>query len=240
MSMAKISLQQSYSDEIDESSPYYVPEVHQGKIPANFFCRGWNGKRNKYCRAEAGRGTDHKGQGRCLNHGGSAPIKHGRYSSVPRGAVAELQAELELENEEDKMNIMPEATLMRALTGSLVEQFEDFIQGIIKFNDMEEEESQIEKRKPMYLKSPSLKDVIESLEKCAEVVNKIHKQRSANAISLKEFLRVQAVQAEIVRDTMDDLEVKLKLGPVQAELMQEAKLKIANKWKELKISNSIR
>jgi len=39
-------------------------------------CNGWSGKRQKYCRAPAGRETDHVGEGRCKYHDGRPPT-HG-------------------------------------------------------------------------------------------------------------------------------------------------------------------
>lgn len=47
------------------------------------------------CRNPAGFKTEHPGVGRCRNHGGCTPIKHGRYSIYVRstlGEVARLQA----------------------------------------------------------------------------------------------------------------------------------------------------
>lgn len=236
MSDAKLSLQASKNSETPPESIYFVPDEFMGKLEPNFFCRGWNSKRNKYCRAEAGRGTDHKGIGRCTNHGGSTPIKSGRYSNVPRGAMKELLDEFNLESEEEKLNIMPEADMMRALTAQVIEKWEEFQTGILRFNELEEEEAKEEKRKPNYVRAPSLKDTIEVLERCAEVVNKIHKQKAANAVSLKDFLRIMSAMAEVVRDETEGVERKLKLTPMQVEQMQEMRERISEKWKDIRIN----
>lgn len=223
----------------DPHSEFYVPEEFIGNpIPPNWFCRGWNSKRGKYCRARSGAGTDHPGQGRCRNHGGKTPIVHGRYSEVPRGALAEIHDQLELESDEDKLNILPEATLLRALASAYVEQFEDFMHGVIRFNHLEGEEAAIEKRKPMYINPPSIQDVAAAVMKSAEVIDKVHKQRSANAISLKEFLRVMGLMSDIVVTNVRALEQKLRLTPVQCEEIDRALEKIGEEWKGLKYSKT--
>lgn len=56
----------------------YLPTENVGQpIAANYFCRFWNPKRNKYCGARAGFATEHPGVGRCKRHGGTSRIKHG-------------------------------------------------------------------------------------------------------------------------------------------------------------------
>lgn len=223
----------------DPDSPFYVPETFIGNpIPPNWFCRGWNSKRSKYCRARSGAGTDHPGQGRCRNHGGKTPIIHGRYSEVPRGALAEIHDQLELETDEEKMNILPEATMLRALAGTYVEQFEDFMHGIMRFNELEREEAIEEKRKPMYISPPTIQDVAAAIVKSAEVVDKVHKQRSQNAVSLKEFLRVMGLMSDIVVTNVRGLEQKLRLTPVQCEEIDRTLAKIGEEWKVLKYTKT--
>lgn len=72
-----------------------IPTVHQGKIPANYYCRGWSAKRKKYCKSRAGLGTAHPGMGRCNRHGGHKiegdhRIRGGGRSMLPSERVKEL------------------------------------------------------------------------------------------------------------------------------------------------------
>jgi len=57
-----------------------VPETFAGKLEPNYYCRAWNPRRLKYCRAHAGAGTNHPGVGRCRHHdgGGDQKLRHGR------------------------------------------------------------------------------------------------------------------------------------------------------------------
>jgi hypothetical protein len=48
-----------------------MPTSYVGKLASNYYCRGWNAKRRKYCTSRAGLGTQHAGVGRCKMHGGT-------------------------------------------------------------------------------------------------------------------------------------------------------------------------
>jgi hypothetical protein len=55
-----------------------IPSTFVGKLEPNYYCRAWNEKRKKYCRARAGcPGTDHPGEGRCKHHDGGARVAQG-------------------------------------------------------------------------------------------------------------------------------------------------------------------
>lgn len=136
------------------------------------------------------------------------------------------------------MNILPEATMLRALAGTYVEQFEDFMHGIMRFNELEREEAIEEKRKPMYISPPTIQDVAAAIVKSAEVVDKVHKQRSQNAVSLKEFLRVMGLMSDIVVTNVRGLEQKLRLTPVQCEEIDRTLAKIGEEWKVLKYTKT--
>lgn len=69
------------------STDHSVPAEYQGKIAPNYYCRGWNAKRRKYCKSRAGLRTAHPGVGRCHLHGGQradgdARVTHGRNSTI--------------------------------------------------------------------------------------------------------------------------------------------------------------
>lgn len=71
------------------------------------------------CQNRAGFGTDHVGSGRCKFHGGATPIKHGRYSSIPR---ARLREHIEkLEQDPNPLNLVPDLQLARAMLLEVLE-----------------------------------------------------------------------------------------------------------------------
>jgi hypothetical protein len=72
---------------VQASTDKTIPKKHQGKIEPNYYCRGWNSKRKKYCGSRAGLRTAHPGVGRCHLHGGQkadgdARVTHGRKSTI--------------------------------------------------------------------------------------------------------------------------------------------------------------
>lgn len=218
------------------TSPYYIPFEHVGKLDPNFFCRGWNSKRNKYCRARSGAGTDHPGQGRCRNHGGMSAITHGRYSDVNRGSIAEHHDQFDLETETEKLDILPEATQMRSLAAHYLENYEEFFQGVLRFNQMEDEEAKAEKRSPRFIRPPSLETASGLLKDAAEVVDRVHKQRSNSAVSLKTFFRLMGLMSDVVIKNVKSLERKLKLTAEEAEIVAQVLVDIADEWQELKVA----
>lgn len=114
----------------------FIPSVYEGKIDANYYCRGWNSKRNKYCRSRAGAGTDHTGSGRCKLHGGSKPVTHGqerRDPNVQSTRIHELLTK-HLENE-DPLNVLRELALARALLEDWVARYETYVAALTAWYD---------------------------------------------------------------------------------------------------------
>lgn len=183
---------------------YFIPPYDAAiELEPNYFCRARNVKRGKYCRARAGQGTDHLGQGRCKNHGGSVPITHGRYSEVVRGSLGEHLDRLRLETEAEKLDILPEAEMLRGLTLDLAERWEEYVQGILAYNRQESAEAIEAERRPKFINPPNILDLADLVKKSAEIVNMVHKQRSANAISIKDFSRLMALMAESLVTALD-------------------------------------
>lgn len=96
------------------SSDKTIPTKYEGQLEPNYYCRGWNAKRQKYCKARAGKGTDHKGIGRCYGHGGrnqnAAAMKSGKYSKIGHPELRKLiQAAA---GEENPLDMLP--TLAKA------------------------------------------------------------------------------------------------------------------------------
>lgn len=74
------------------------------------------------CGQRAGWGTDHPGQGRCKLHGGATPIRTGRYSTIQRSRIRELQDQHATDPE--PLNTLPEIALVRALLQDFIERYE--------------------------------------------------------------------------------------------------------------------
>ncbi|HET8777967.1 MAG TPA: hypothetical protein VFN76_09940 [Candidatus Limnocylindria bacterium] len=104
-----------------------LPATYVGKLEPNYYCRGWNEKRQKYCGARAGWSTDHPGVGRCRQHdgGGSKRVTHGqsrRYANIRSARLRHLIAEHAADP--DPLNIEPELAAARALFQDFVERYE--------------------------------------------------------------------------------------------------------------------
>lgn len=101
-----------------------VPATYQGQLAPNYYCRAWNGNRQKYCRSRAGTNTDHTGVGRCSKHGGNAKVRHGllRRFQFHDSHIGELLEKFAAEP--DPLNVGRELALARALLHDWVERYE--------------------------------------------------------------------------------------------------------------------
>lgn len=110
-----------------------IPDSYVGTIEPNYYCRGWNSTRSKYCKARAGTGTDHPGQGRCKNHGGATPIKGGRYSTIKRERIRVLVEEFE--QDPDPLDVLPELYLVRALMRDFIERYDEWRDALVAWHE---------------------------------------------------------------------------------------------------------
>jgi hypothetical protein len=99
-----------------------VPKAFQGKLEPNYYCRGWNAKSRKYCRAVAGAKTTHPGVGRCKFHGGlqegDGRVTNGARSMVKSSTLRELiEAE---KGRTDPLDLTEELQILRALRQQLL------------------------------------------------------------------------------------------------------------------------
>ncbi len=216
---------------------FFVPPYDKTvELQPNYFCRARNVKREKYCRARSGQGTDHLGQGRCRNHGGCVPIKHGRYSSVIRNSIGEHLDNLELETPEEQLDIMPEARLLRGITTDTAERWQTFIDGICEWNSIEEAEAAELKKRPRFISVPELKDLATLAKNTAEIVNMIHKQNAQNAIKLADFYRLMAAMAESVNTQIDrSLQRYVSAAVVDQNVIDQLKENIQKDWRSVKL-----
>jgi hypothetical protein len=219
---------------MQDDPQYFVPPYDRSiELDPNFFCRARNVKREKYCRARAGQGTDHLGSGRCKNHGGSTPIVHGRYSEVVRGTLGEHLDRLELESDQEKLDILPEAAMLRGLTLDLSERWTQYVNGIIAYNQQEAADANAEERRPKYLSPPNILDLADLVKKTAEIVNMVHKQRSTNAISIRDFQRLMVSMATSVGE-MAEKHLMRHAGQDRIDVFLKA---LEEEWRKIKLSS---
>lgn len=134
------------------------------------------------CRRPAGWGTDHAGVGRCKLHGGSNPVKHGRYSTVTRTKLATLIAEYEADP--DPLNALPELATMRALLKDWLDRQGD---------------------------SPDPTEALPLLEGLSRAVKRVRDSENAQAISRGDFLRVMTEMGRVVDLVVDDEDLRQRI-----------------------------
>ncbi|MFP3947996.1 MAG: hypothetical protein ACLFWG_04645 [Longimicrobiales bacterium] len=187
---------------IPSSKDRSVPTTYQGKLPPNYYCRSWNAKREKYCKARSGAGTDHVGQGRCKHHGGDSPIKSGRYSTVEREDLAEaMEAFLA---DPDPLNLLDEVAMLKALIRGELNRHEELVEALLAWNRVELLEATAEERRPRFVDIPKLSDVRDVITDLSLVVSRIQKAQSDQAISRKDFFRVISEIARAVEMRVQD------------------------------------
>lgn len=216
-----------------ETPEYELPTEYIGNpIESNFFCRAWNPRRNKYCRARAGQGTDHVGNGRCRVHSGSMPITHGRYSNYVTSELQDIVDQLESEDDDEKLDVTSDGVLARAIAVRFVKRYDDILSAMIAWNSKEYADASAEKRKPYPQRLPELHDVVSVLEKAAKIVDLTNKQRQAKSVPHREFLRVMRQMALSVESRISEFEEDHKLSPADANTLKEG---IREDWKTLRI-----
>jgi isopentenyl diphosphate isomerase/L-lactate dehydrogenase-like FMN-dependent dehydrogenase len=125
-------------------------EKSTGKFGGKAKC-GAKNRRGGLCGHPAGYQTDHLGVGRCKFHGGASPIKHGRYSKIPRERLKQWIEHVE--SDENPLDLIPDIQLVRALimqsldgkkalditaASELVERLSRIVQ---RYHDMQEKRS---------------------------------------------------------------------------------------------------
>ena len=149
------------------------------------------------CTRPAGWGTDHAGQGRCKLHGGSTPIKHGRYSKITRPALQERIQRFEADP--DPTNLLPEVALLRALTEDLVQRFDDIYGpdgALLAWHESFRSDPNAP-NKPRQM--PDLSSLSTMVDKVGAMVDRIQKWKNEGSVTLETLNRVlQQFGAELV------------------------------------------
>jgi hypothetical protein len=120
-----------------------VPATFVGKLEPNYYCRGWNEKRKKYCHSRAGTGTTHPGVGRCRKHGGTVAndgrqqrATHGRYRRYGGLNAPKLRALIEdFAADPAPFDVRPELDVARALFQDWIERYEYFVRALSAWYD---------------------------------------------------------------------------------------------------------
>lgn len=134
----------------------------------------WGG--TGYCQQPAGWGTDHVGQGRCKLHGGSIPVRHGRYSKRLRSTLGDRIQELAADP--DLLDLSEELATSRALLERALEK-------------LEEEELDVE----------AATRIVAEVTRIAKRIEDI---RAQNALSIKELQRIMAEMGRSVALRVED------------------------------------
>lgn len=160
------------------------------------FCGAKRANREEKCKQPAGWRTEHPGEGRCRFHGGSAPIKHGRYSTIMHNRVRDRMDEL-ARLETNVLDLQPEALLLRALTVEYVNNYDEFIEALLAW--YAEPDCKQKPRRVM-----DISDASHLVEAISRIVERIHKIQNEGAVSLSTFARVTEQMGLIVAKHVKD------------------------------------
>jgi hypothetical protein len=211
------------------NDPTYLPTCWVGKIPAGNYCRGWNSKRFKYCKSLPGSGTNHPGQGRCSFHGGTkegdARLTAGGRSLVKRTRIHELA---EQEAERDPTDITKEINQLRGTYESFLEDYENIKNALLEWNADEAVEAKKAGRKPRPQRIADIHEAAVLIERAARVSDMLVRQQQADAVSLKELLRLMAEMARVLEHVIGKNISDERLG---AQILIE----VAEGWQAVRI-----
>lgn len=215
-----------------------VPPKYAGTIEPNYYCRGWNSKRDKYCRSRAGLGTTHPGVGRCKMHGGlqenDARVRTGRYRSIETPRIRELIEQLE--QDPDPFNILEDLQLARALlrdyierasqgTTSRVPQAKLILEVLNEFEiDLREHAEPTERQLERLTEArdavreiaaaralPDMAEAVRMLDVVSKMIYRVETLRTAGAVSLDQVRRFLAGVDRELQLHVDDEELRMKL-----------------------------
>lgn len=120
----------------------FIPKTYAGQLEPNYYCRGWNEKRKKYCKRRAGAGTNHVGSGRCKHHFGNNDnadkIKHGLYAYKSKDLQERIK--WQHENRENPTDIIPDIHEARALLTKFLDEYEEVTEALLAWHASEGQE----------------------------------------------------------------------------------------------------
>lgn len=210
-------------------SDRHVPEAYEGTLEPNFYCRGWNSKRNKYCKQRAGHNTDHPGVGRCAWHGKGGKLTHGKYAKHIGPSLAE-HLEAVQEDDRDITDLTDEVQLFRAITAMYVEKFDEIVDALLVWNRVEHQEAVSEERRARPVVIPEHTLIASLLKDAAGLADKIHAQQHRDSITKRDFFRLQDAMADIVANNIRGVEHILG-----SDMVGRLISKISDEWTEIRL-----
>lgn len=183
---------------LPDEHPNYVPNNYVGTIePTSMHCRGWNSKREKYCRQTPGHRTEHKGVGRCAWHGKGGIVTHGRYA---KHVGEKLQKHLEAIQEEDgdRTDLTQEVDLFRAITAKFLEEYDDLVEALLEWNSDEAIDATTNERRARPVRIPDILVIGTLVKDAASLADKIHTQQHRDSIPKRDFFRLQDAMSDVV------------------------------------------
>lgn len=205
-----------------EAEPVAVVRSTNGSTPPSETCNAKTRSGGR-CQHPAGWRTSHLGQGRCHLHGGSTPIKHGRYSTIARESLRALIEQHAADP--DPLNIFPELAAARALFQDYVERYDKWADAIIAWHATFSDEYQAELKRAWALHDPEngpfvppnpqdycgkphqVLDVADAYRIVSEITKIVERQeriRAANAISRPDLMRVMQEMGRVVERYVTD------------------------------------
>lgn len=172
------------------------------------FCGRMRAHGKGACKNYAGFKTDHPGEGACFKHGGRTAnsLKHGRYSSVTHRQVRETLDTL-TQMQEDAMDLIPEANLLRAMLIDYVNRYDEFVEALMAW--YADPDNKMRPRRSL-----DITDAAGLAESISRIVHRMHQIQSEGAISLITFARVTEQMGITVARYVKD---KKTLEQIQAE-----------------------
>ena len=174
-----------------------------GRLPR---CDATN-RHGQRCGRPAGWGPDHVGQGKCRNHGGASPIKHGRYSRITRDTIRQLYEQYE--HDPDPLNLLPDLAMCRAILHDFIERYERWRAA---FLDWHASFGSGDEGRPASAKPRQVLDIADArntLLAIAKIVETI--ERIRGNISRAELLRVMGEMGRVIEVRVEDERVRKQI-----------------------------
>ncbi len=190
---------------------------------SSWYC-GAKTKSGGNCKRRAGAGTDHVGEGRCKHHGGKTPIKTGRYSKISRPRIKELVEQFE--NDENKLDLLPEVLLLRALIQDYIERYDEYTEALLNWH-----QSFVNPKYEAYAKPEKVMDIISVgtfIKQIGSLVEKIHKAKEKQSVSMVDLHRVIGQLGEELVNAVLEVIPDADLGTRLIESVQ-------NRWNSIRL-----
>ena len=170
-----------------------VPATFVGKLEPNYYCRGWNEKRQKYCRARAGAKTTHPRAGRCNMHGGvqenDGRLRTGRYRYNSAAKIQQLMQQHA--DDPDPLNVLEDLAVLRAALELLLDKTpeEGTLDDRIKFTD-------------------AIRGAVDAI---SQLTHRIEKLKLAGAVSLDQVKRFLGAVDRVLQLYIDDEKLRARM-----------------------------